>query len=59
MEHAKVISFDIAFLGIVMPRMNGLELGIQIRKLLRHCAVMLGVEDIPGTVECAKSLARI
>jgi DNA-binding response OmpR family regulator len=47
LEHAEMISFDLAYLGIVMPSMSGFELGIRIRKLLPHCAVILGSEDVP------------
>ena len=47
LERAKVMNFDLAYLGIVMPSMSGFELGIRIRKLLPHCAVILGSEDVP------------
>ena len=57
LEHAQAISFDLAFLGIVMPGMNGLDLGTRIRKLLPRCAViLLGAESVPGVLEHARSL---
>ena len=46
-EHARMIRFDLALLGVCMPGMHGVNAGILIRHLQRRCKVVLWVEDIP------------
>jgi len=48
LEHVKSIRFDVAFLGIVMPGIDGIELGARIRKFLPDCGIILGIEDVLG-----------
>jgi len=45
-QHAKLIRFDLALLGVRMPGMNGVRTGIFLRRLQPRCKVVLWVEDI-------------
>lgn len=49
-QHARVIRFDLALLGVRMPGMNGARTGIQIRRLQPNCKIVLWVEDVPPKI---------
>ena len=46
LEHVKAIRFDAALLGINMPNMGGIELGVRIRNVLPDCGIIVGIEDL-------------
>ncbi len=45
-QHAKMIRFDLALIGVRMPTMNGVRAGILIRRLQPACKIVLWVEDL-------------
>ena len=49
-QHARMIRFDLALLGVRMPGMNGARTGILIRRLQPSCKIVLWVEDIPPKI---------
>jgi DNA-binding response OmpR family regulator len=54
LEHAAMLTFDLALVGIVMPGMSGLELGDRLRKLVPACKIVL--MDTLSTVEKVRQL---
>ncbi len=50
-QHASMIPFDLALLGVRMPGMNGARTGILIRRLQPSCKIVLWVEDVPARIQ--------
>jgi DNA-binding NtrC family response regulator len=48
LEHARMIQFDVALVGVVIPGMSGVQVGIRIRELAPRCQVILWVEEVPA-----------
>lgn len=46
LEHVKSIRFDVALLGMNMPGMSGVELGIRVREFLPDSTIIVGIEDV-------------
>lgn len=53
LEHLKMLRFDVALIGIVMPGLDGLELGDRVRELAPECRIVLF--DVCTTVEACRS----
>jgi len=57
-ELARNREFDFLVTGVVMPRMNGIEAAIEIRKLLPKCKVLLVSGDNDSNALLQDALSR-
>lgn len=55
-EHARVLEFDAALVGFVMPGMLGTEIAVRIKTLSPETKIVITVEEVPP--EVAESLRR-
>ena len=56
LEHAAMLIFDLALVGIVMPGISGLKLADRLRELMPACRIVL--VDILDTVEKVRLLRK-